>query len=303
MNVPSARRRVRCDRVQGVPGTAARPAAAPPRPPRPPPTADAHEEAVHTFPFWAHGSGDARARSERHITGSTPCSVTLTGSTRSVAKPGFFRRARTRLRTCPDRESRRPRRLRLRPRAGPPSRTKFITPPPAPLRGSPTDPAGPRRRRAAGRSRPSRSPRSWRAARLRTTATPAFVPRREGEPATVARSKSAWLTKRRWLSPGARRVAVNVPSGRVRNAVISTPARSISAQARDAVPAARVRVPRAAATGAPASSTTFRERRAERQRDVELLRLSPGASERAAWTHGTCRASSTADGRSRRGRP
>ena len=69
--------------------------APPPRPPRPPPPSRrrAHEEAVHALAVLAaHRARDARARARaRRATGSAPCSVTFTGSTRSVAKPGFFR--------------------------------------------------------------------------------------------------------------------------------------------------------------------------------------------------------------------
>ena len=87
---------------------------------------------------------------------------------------------------------------------------------------------------------------------------------------------------------------MNVPSGRVRNAAISAPARSIRRRPAAAFSPPRVSVPRAAATGAPASSTTLPDRLAPSVSATSSFRASPGARASAAWTQGTCRASSTA---------
>ena len=176
---------------------------------------------------------------------------------------------------------------------GPPRRVKFTTAPAAPPRKF-TDGSSWTSTSARGCSLRSFTTPEIVAPRFRTTLTPAFVPPAGSErPATVARSKSAWLTKSRWLSPGARRDAVNVPSGRVRNAVTSAPRRSMRRSPAKAFSPPRVSEPRAAGTGAPLSSTTFPVSVAPGVSATSSFLASPGASASAASTHGTWRASST----------
>ena len=122
-------------------------------------------------------------------TGSAPCSVTFTGSMRSVAKPGFFRTSAYSPTDMPW--------IANAPSAPvfvfgrelcPPRRTKFIMAPPAPLRmfmdGSTWTSTS-----ASGWSLASFTKPVIVAPRFRTTVTPAFVPPAgSARPATVARS-------------------------------------------------------------------------------------------------------------------
>ena len=122
-------------------------------------------------------------------TGSTPCSVTFTGSTRSVAKPGFLRTSAYSPTEMPLIANAPSAPVFVFGRAlGPPSRTKFIMTPPEPLLrfidGSTWTSTS-----ASGWSLASFTKPVMVAPRFRTTVTPAFVPPEGSDrPATVARS-------------------------------------------------------------------------------------------------------------------